>query len=95
MGNGNWHLSVEKNQVLSIKLYPEISNLTRDNPPIASFIILVVCSLGDQKPLVHPGITNKQIKSNDDFVWVIDTPLTGKFIIDVEFLNLKISLPNI
>ncbi|XP_010252987.1 PREDICTED: BTB/POZ domain-containing protein At1g55760-like [Nelumbo nucifera] len=94
MGNWNWHLSVEKNRVLSIKLYPEISNLTRDNPPIASFIIRVVCSLGDRKPLVHPGITNKQIKSNDDFVWVIDTQLTGKCIIDVEFLDLKISSPN-
>nr|DAD43833.1 TPA_asm: hypothetical protein HUJ06_002063 [Nelumbo nucifera] len=47
MGNWNWHLSEEKNRVLSIKLHPEISNLTRDNPPIASFIILVICSLGD------------------------------------------------
>ena len=49
------HLSVEKNRVLFVKLYPEVSNLTRENPPIASFIIRVVCSAGDRKALTHPG----------------------------------------
>ncbi|KAF5950383.1 hypothetical protein HYC85_012376 [Camellia sinensis] len=129
------HLAVEKNRTLLIKLYPEISNLTRDSPPIASFIIRVVCSAGDRKSLIHPGIefcrlalkhllieqikdekfiksiidnfsfvnvvylvsscvdaeiTDKKLKNNDDFVWAIEVPLTGKFIIDVEFLDLKI-----
>lgn len=41
--------------MLFIKLYPEISNLTRDNPPIASFIIRVISSVGDRKALIHPG----------------------------------------
>lgn len=41
--------------MLFIKLYPEISNLTRDNPPIASFIIRVISSVGDRKALTHPG----------------------------------------
>ncbi|PQQ01479.1 BTB/POZ domain-containing protein [Prunus yedoensis var. nudiflora] len=89
IGKWNWHLSLEKNRVLYVKLYPEISNLTRDNPPIASFIIRVVCSVGDRKTLTHPEITNKKLKSNEDFVWAIEVPLTGKFIIDVEFLDLK------
>ncbi|KAJ4981979.1 hypothetical protein NE237_032816 [Protea cynaroides] len=93
IGNWNWHLSVEKNRILSIKLYPEISNLTREQPPIASFIIRVLCSVGDRKALVHPGITDKPLKNNDDFVWMIGTPLTGKFIIDVEFLDLKAASP--
>ncbi|XP_028105188.1 putative lysine-specific demethylase JMJ16 isoform X4 [Camellia sinensis] len=84
------HLAVEKNRTLLIKLYPEISNLTRDSPPIASFIIRVVCSMGDRKSLIHPEITDKKLKNNDDFVWAIEVPLTGKFIIDVEFLDLKI-----
>lgn len=44
---------------------------------------------------VHAEITDKQIKSNDDFVWAIEVPLTGKFIIDVEFLDLKITPPNV
>ncbi|KAJ7015406.1 hypothetical protein NC653_004648 [Populus alba x Populus x berolinensis] len=88
------HLSVEKNRVLFVKLYPEISNLTRENPPIASFIIRVVSSAGDRKALTHPEVTDKQLKNNDDFVWAIDVPLTtGKFIIDVEFLDLKAASP--
>lgn len=94
IGKWNWHLTVEKNRSLFIKLYPEISNMTRENPPIASFMISVVSSVGDRKCLVHPEITDKQIKSNEDFVWAIEVPLTGKFIIDVEFLDLKIASPN-
>ncbi|KAB2033120.1 hypothetical protein E1A91_D05G443100v1 [Gossypium mustelinum] len=91
IGKWNWHLSVEKNRVLSVKLYPEIS---RENPPIASFIIRVVSSVGDRKALTHPEIIDKQLKNNDDFVWPIEVPLTGKFIIDVEFLDLKTASPN-
>ncbi|XP_022735234.1 BTB/POZ domain-containing protein At1g55760-like [Durio zibethinus] len=94
IGKWNWHLTVEKNRVLYVKLHPEISNLTRDNPPIASFIIRVVCSAGDRKAFTHPEITDKQLKTNDDFVWPIEVPLTGKFIIDVEFLDLKTASPN-
>lgn len=51
------HLSVEKNRVLFVKLFPEISNLTRDNPPIASFIVRVVSSVGDRKAITHPGLS--------------------------------------
>lgn len=40
-------------------------------------------------------IKDKVIKSNEDFVWAIEVPLTGKCIIDVEFLDLKISSPNV
>ncbi|KAG8385964.1 hypothetical protein BUALT_Bualt03G0099900 [Buddleja alternifolia] len=94
IGKWNWHLTVEKNRTLSIRLYPEISNLTRENPPIASFIIKVVSSVGDRKCLVHPEVTDKQLKSNEDFVWAIEVPLTGKFIIDVEFLDLKTASPD-
>jgi len=51
------HLALEKNKVLLIKLYPEISNFTKQNPPIASFVIRVLSSAGgDTKPLIHPGM---------------------------------------
>lgn len=40
-------------------------------------------------------IKDKQLKSNEDFVWQIEVPLTGKFIIDVEFLDLKTASPNV
>lgn len=35
------------------------------------------------------------IRSNEDFVWSIEVPLSGKFIIDVDFLDLKIATPNV
>lgn len=35
------------------------------------------------------------IKSNEDFVWSIEVPLSGKFIIDVDFLDLKIAGPDV
>lgn len=47
---------MEKHKVVFVKLFPEISNVTRDNPPIASFIMRVISSaLGDRKALTHPG----------------------------------------
>ncbi|KAM0070670.1 putative chromatin remodeling & transcription regulator BTB-POZ family [Helianthus debilis subsp. tardiflorus] len=94
IGKWNWRLVVEKNRNLLIKLYPEISSLNKESPPIASFIIQVVCSLGGRKTFVHPEIRDKQLKSNGDFVWAIEVPLAGKFIIDVEFLDLKTLSPN-
>ncbi|CAN1847918.1 BTB/POZ domain-containing protein At1g55760 [Linum perenne] len=95
IGYWNWHLSVEKNRALVVRLYPETSNLTRENPPIASFVIrLVSSSLGDRYCFTHPQITDRLLKNNDDFVWAIEVPLTGKFIIDVEFLDLKASSPH-
>ncbi|KAG2678313.1 hypothetical protein I3760_12G138200 [Carya illinoinensis] len=94
MGNWNWHLSVEKHRLLCVKLFPEISNITKDNPPIASFIVRVVTSVGDRRTFTHPEITDKQLKNNDDFVWAVEVPLAGKFIIDIEFLDLKIATPD-
>ncbi|GAA0140327.1 hypothetical protein LIER_42614 [Lithospermum erythrorhizon] len=94
IGKWNWHLVVEKNRTLLIKLYPEISNLTLENPPIASFIIRLISSVGDRKTLVHPEVTDKQLKSSDFFIWTLEVPLTGRFVIDIEFLDLKISSPN-
>lgn len=49
------HLSVEKNRLLYVKLYPVISNLNKDQPPIASFVVRLRCSSGDCRSLVHPG----------------------------------------
>lgn len=44
---------------------------------------------------VPAEITDKEIKNNEDFVWALEVPLTGKFIIDVEFIDLKIGSPNV
>lgn len=40
-------------------------------------------------------VTDKQLKSSEDFVWAIDIPLTGKLIIDVEFHDLKTISPEV
>lgn len=60
---------MEKNRVLFVKLFPEISNLTRDNPPIASFIIRVVSSVGDRRAIIHPGLVSFYLFSL--FCWFI------------------------
>ncbi|KZV16129.1 BTB/POZ domain-containing protein [Dorcoceras hygrometricum] len=91
IGKWNWYLSVQRDGYLCIKLFPEISNFTREIPPIASFKIRVISSVGDLKCLVHPDVLDKMWKSNEDFSWMVDIPCTGKFIIDVEFLDLKLA----
>lgn len=45
--------------------------------------------------LYDAEIKDKVLKNNEDFVWAIEVPLTGKFIIDVEFPDLKIASPNV
>lgn len=50
------YLSVEKNKQLYVKLFPEMCNLTRKHPPIASFNIKFVnVSPSSRKTVVHPG----------------------------------------
>ncbi|KAE9606410.1 hypothetical protein Lalb_Chr10g0107551 [Lupinus albus] len=50
-------------------------------------------AVGDHKPLSHSETKEKLLSNTEDFVWLIETPLPGKFIIDIEFLDLKISCP--
>ncbi|KAI7734426.1 hypothetical protein M8C21_004075 [Ambrosia artemisiifolia] len=100
------YLVVEKNRNLFIKLFPVIPKPARDrdnininnniniNPPIASFNIRVISSLGGRKTLVHPEVKDKQLRSGEGFVWALDVQLTGRFIIDLEFLDLKTASSN-
>ncbi|KAL1556121.1 BTB/POZ domain-containing protein-like protein [Salvia divinorum] len=95
IGLWNWHLSVEKSRTLIIRLYPEASTLTKENPPIASFMIKAISlAAGDRKCVVHPDVIDKQLKSSEDFVWTVEVPLSGKFIIDIEFLDIKTIPPD-
>ncbi|CAL9197198.1 unnamed protein product [Musa hybrid cultivar] len=95
VGLWNWYLTVEKNKQLFVKLYPEMSSLTREQPPVASFNIKLVFSLSpNRRTIVHPAVCDKQLKNNDDFVWAIDNSFTGRFIIDIEFLDLKTVPPS-
>lgn len=36
------------------------------------------------------AVYERLLRTQDDFVWPVDTAFTGRFIIDVEFLDLKI-----
>lgn len=53
----NRYLAIEKSKQLYVKLYPENSSLTRENPPIASFNIKIVFPLTpNRQTLIHPGL---------------------------------------
>lgn len=46
-------------------------------------------------PCFWAGVEDIQLKSSDDFVWAIETPVAGKIVIDVEFLDLKVNSPQV
>ncbi|KAL6661195.1 hypothetical protein ACP70R_000579 [Stipagrostis hirtigluma subsp. patula] len=97
IGLWNWFLSVERNNKQTcVKLFAENSNSTKDAAPapIASFATKLLISLPpNQKTIVHPGIFDKQLK-HDGFVWSIDSTVTGRFVIEIEFLDLKVADPS-
>lgn len=45
--------------------------------------------------LLLAEVTDKVLTSSENFVWTIEAPLTGKFIIDIEFLDMKIAPPDV
>ncbi|KAK9271243.1 hypothetical protein L1049_026833 [Liquidambar formosana] len=93
VGIWNWHLSVEKNPYLNIRLFPESSPVSIEQFPIAKFVLRVYNASAGSKPHILP-IQEKLLGPNNDFVWSIDSTFHGRFIIDVEFLDLKISPSN-
>lgn len=46
--------------------------------------------IADTLDFSNAEVIDKRIKTNEDFIWTIEVPLTGKIIIDVEFLDLKV-----
>lgn len=42
----------------------------------------------------YSGIFDKQLK-HEGFVWAIDSSVTGRFVIEIEFLDLKIADPSV
>ncbi|XP_042032903.1 BTB/POZ domain-containing protein At1g21780-like isoform X2 [Salvia splendens] len=89
IGIWNWHLSVEKNRSVYIRLFPEPSRVSKEQPPLARFIIRVSTSASNRRPYVSP-IHERLLRSSDDFACPIDINFQGRFVIDVEFLDLKI-----
>lgn len=95
IGIWNWHLSIEKNRYLYIRLFPEPSRLSKEQlpPPFARFMLRLTTTATNRRPHISP-VYERLLRTSDDFVWPIDSCLQGRFIIDVEFLDLKIYTPN-
>ncbi|XP_024961655.1 BTB/POZ domain-containing protein At1g21780 [Cynara cardunculus var. scolymus] len=89
IGIWNWQLSVEKNRYLYIRLFPEPSRLSKEQPPIAKFILRVTTTGTNRRPYISP-IHERLLRTSEDFVWPVDSTFHGRFIIDVEFLDLQV-----
>ncbi|GLT85062.1 hypothetical protein SLE2022_032640 [Rubroshorea leprosula] len=55
VGIWNWHLSVEKNRYLYVRLFRETSKVSKENPPIAVFVLRVSSAGAARKPYISPG----------------------------------------
>lgn len=89
VGIWNWQLSIEKNRYLYIRLFPEPSRISKEQPPLAKFVLRVTTTGTNRRPYISP-IHERLLRTSDDFVWPVDSTFHGRFIIDVEFLDLKI-----
>lgn len=94
VGLWNWYLSVERNNKQTcVKLFAELSNSAKNTAPapIASFVTKLLISFPpNQKIIEHPGILDKPLK-HEGFVWTVDSSFTGRFVIEIEFLDLKVA----
>ncbi|XP_039120364.1 BTB/POZ domain-containing protein At1g21780-like [Dioscorea cayenensis subsp. rotundata] len=93
LGIWNWFLSVEKNRYMYIRLFPEPCRVSKDQPPFAKFILRVSNSGPGRRPYISP-VHERLLRTSEDFVWPIDSTFHGRFVIDVEFIDLKISTLN-
>lgn len=93
MGLWNWFLSVEKNRYLYIRLFPEPCRLSKEQPPLARFLIRVSSVGPGRRQQVSP-VQERVLRTSEDFVWPVESIYHGRFVIDVEFLDLKISSLN-
>ncbi|KAL4301192.1 hypothetical protein S245_061163 [Arachis hypogaea] len=89
VGIWNWYLSIERNRYLYIHLFPEPSRVSKEQSPVARFI-LRVSNAGSSRRFYISPVHERILRTYDDFVWPVDTSFVGRFIIDVEFLDLKI-----
>ncbi|XP_078163527.1 BTB/POZ domain-containing protein [Carex rostrata] len=93
LGIWNWYLSVEKNRVMVVRLYPEPCRLAKEQPPLARFMLRVSNTAPGRRCCVSP-VHEKVLRGSDDFVWQVDSMFHGRFTVDVEFLDLKIASIN-
>lgn len=93
LGLWNWSLSIEKNRYMYIRLFPDACRVSKEQPPLAKFVLRVSSSAPGRRPYVSP-VHERLLRNSEDFVWPIDCTFHGRFVIDVEFLDLKITPVN-
>lgn len=49
------HLSIEKNRYMYIRLFPELSRASKEQPPIARFVLRVSNAAAARRPYISPG----------------------------------------
>ncbi|KAG4210867.1 hypothetical protein ERO13_A02G072800v2 [Gossypium hirsutum] len=72
-----------------IRLFPEPSRVSKEQPPYAKFI-LRISNVGANRRLYISPVHDRPLRTCDDFYWPVDSTFHGRFIIDVEFLDLRI-----
>ncbi|CAL9774696.1 unnamed protein product [Musa acuminata subsp. burmannicoides] len=90
LGIWNWYLSVEKNRYMHIRLFPEPCRVSKEQLPVARFVVRVFSPCPGRRSYVSP-VYERLLRTSEDFVWVTDFNSPGCFIVDVEFLDLKIA----
>lgn len=50
------HLSIERNRFLSVRLFPELSRVSKEQPPIAKFVLRVSNVGPNRKLYISPGM---------------------------------------
>lgn len=50
------HLSIERNRYLSVRLFPELSRVSKEQPPVAKFVLRVSNVGPNRRFYISPGI---------------------------------------
>ncbi|XP_074570630.1 BTB/POZ domain-containing protein At1g21780-like [Curcuma longa] len=93
LGIWNWYLTIEKNRYMYIRLFPEPCRVSKEQPPVARFVVRV-SSPGPNRRCFVSSVIDRLLRTSEDFVWTVDYIFQGRFTVDVEFLDLKIASLN-
>ncbi|XP_051129443.1 BTB/POZ domain-containing protein At1g21780-like [Andrographis paniculata] len=93
MGIWNWHLLVERSWSTFIRLFPEPSRVSKEQPPVARFVLRVTIPSSNYRSFVFP-VQERLLRTKDDFSCPVEVNGQARLVIDVEFMDLKISSPN-
>ncbi|PKI40842.1 hypothetical protein CRG98_038768 [Punica granatum] len=81
IGIWNWYLSVEKNRYMYVRLFPEPSRLSKEQSPLARFVLRVSVAGANRRFYISP-VHERLLRSCDDFMWPVDCAFHGRFVID-------------